>query len=34
MLRDAGAPLQRITQQVEGPEDTMAEEQRADEEHG
>jgi hypothetical protein len=34
MLSAAYAPLQRITHQVQGPEDTVAEEQRADEQHG
>jgi hypothetical protein len=34
MLSAAGAPFQRITHQVHGPEDTVAEEQRADEQHG
>ena len=34
MLSAADAPLQRITHQVQGPEDTVAEEQRADEQHG
>jgi hypothetical protein len=33
MLR-AGAPLQRITHQVQGTEDTVAEEQRADKQRG
>jgi hypothetical protein len=34
MLGSAGAPLQRITHQVQGPEDTVAEEHRAGEQHG
>jgi hypothetical protein len=34
MLGAADAPLQWITHQVQGPEDTVAEEQRADEQHG
>jgi hypothetical protein len=34
MLRAADVPLQRITHQVQGPEDTVAEEHRAGEQHG
>jgi len=34
MLSAADAPFQRITHQVQSSEDTVAEEQRADEQHG
>src|SRR5687768_10135820 len=34
MLSGAGAPLQRVTHQVQGSEDTVAEEHRAGEQHG
>jgi hypothetical protein len=34
MLGAADAPLQRITHQVQGPEKTVAEEYRANEQHG
>jgi hypothetical protein len=34
MLSAADVPLQRITHQVQGPEDTVAEEHRAGEQHG
>jgi hypothetical protein len=34
VLRVAGAPLRRATLQVQAPKDTVAEEQRADEQHG
>src|ERR687897_555292 len=34
MLGAADAPLQWITHQVQGPEDTVAEEHRAGEQHG
>jgi hypothetical protein len=34
MLGAAGAPLQRITHQVQGPEDTVAEEHRAGKQYG
>ena len=34
MLSAAGAPLQRITHQMQGPEDAVAEEHRASEPHG
>jgi hypothetical protein len=34
MLHAADAPLQRVTHQVHAPEYTVAEEQRADEQHG
>ena|ERR671910_364824 len=34
MLGSASAPLQRITHQVQGSEDTVAQEHRASEQHG